>query len=68
MAAADFDHHKTVVETNVKELPVKSTIVVEAMDVSLRDNTSAISLVKVRLFFLLFNFFLIFLNLLHSLP
>ncbi len=38
MAAADFDHHKSVVETNFKELPVKSTTVVEAMDVSLRDN------------------------------
>lgn len=45
MAAADFDHHKCVVETNFKDLPVKSTAVVEAMDISLRDNTLAISLV-----------------------
>ena len=51
MAAADFDHHKSVVETIFKELPVKS------MDVSLRDNTLAISLVTFRLFFLLFTFF-----------
>ena len=66
MAAADFDHHKSVVETNFKELPVKSTTVVEAMDVSLRDNTLAISLVTFRLFFLLFKFFILIICSIHT--
>ncbi|XP_045036779.1 uncharacterized protein LOC123477480 [Daphnia magna] len=45
MAEVDFDYHKSVIDTHFKELPVKSTNAVEAIDFSLQDNTLAISLV-----------------------
>jgi hypothetical protein len=48
MAETDFDHHKSVIETNFKELPVTTTKAVEAIDVSLQDTTLAISLVILR--------------------
>jgi hypothetical protein len=49
MAEVDFDYHKSVIDTHFKELPVKSTNAVEAIDFSLQDNTLAISLVMICL-------------------
>jgi hypothetical protein len=48
MAETDFDHHTSVVETYLKELPVTTTKAVEAIDVLLQDNTLAVSLVSIR--------------------
>jgi hypothetical protein len=47
MAETDFDHHISVVETYLKELPVTTTKAVEAIDVLLQDNTLAVSLVSI---------------------
>lgn len=48
MAETDFDHHASVLETYLKELPVTTTKAVEAIDVLLQDNTLAVSLVSIR--------------------
>jgi hypothetical protein len=48
MAETDFDHHTSVVDTYLKELPVTTTKAVEAIDVPLQDNTLAVSLLSIR--------------------
>lgn len=45
MAKEDFSHHKCVVESHLKELPVKSSHAVEALNVALRDEKLSVSLV-----------------------
>ena len=48
IAETGFDHHISVVETFLKELPVTTTKAVEAIDVFLQDDNLAISLVTMR--------------------
>ncbi|KAK4027597.1 hypothetical protein OUZ56_016641 [Daphnia magna] len=45
MAKEDFSHHKCVVESHLKELPVKSSHAVVALNVALRDEKLSVSLV-----------------------
>lgn len=50
MAKNDFLHHKGVVESHFKDLPVKATQSVEALNVALQDEKLAVSLVNKPLF------------------